>query len=166
MRPQPAPSAGGNGVYKLWHELVPECVVSGENYWVDVIIGPLDTTPPTVSNHRTHERRRGVGHCVDHGGGGGQHRRRGRAVQVGRRQPRRRRHGKPLHDQLEYGERQQCHARVGGSGPRYGRQHDDVGAVSVSVFNADTFPPTVSITAPASGAALVGTVNVYGNRLG
>src|SRR5262249_54249886 len=29
--------------------------------------------------------------------------------------------------------------------------------VSVTVFNPDTFPPTVSITAPASGAAVAGT---------
>src|SRR5262249_36484589 len=51
--PLHAPSsaaAGGNGVYGYGAGATfPDQSYQGENYWVDVVIGPLDTTPPTVS---------------------------------------------------------------------------------------------------------------------
>src|SRR5262249_7090072 len=44
-----APAAGGNGVYTYGAVAFPDSTYQGENYWVDVVLGPLDTTPPTVS---------------------------------------------------------------------------------------------------------------------
>ena len=50
--PLHAPStgvAGGNGVYVYGASAFPAQTYQGENYWVDVVLGPLDTTPPSVS---------------------------------------------------------------------------------------------------------------------
>src|SRR5262249_38106411 len=44
-----SPSSGGNGVYAYGASSFPSQVYQGENYWVAVVLGPIDSVPPTVS---------------------------------------------------------------------------------------------------------------------
>ena len=40
---------GGNGVFNYGAISFPSQTYQAENYWVDVVLGPVDTTPPTVA---------------------------------------------------------------------------------------------------------------------
>jgi hypothetical protein len=155
-----AAAAGGNGVYVYGASDFPDQSYQGENYWVDVVMGSLDTTPPTVSmtapangaslsgvvtvsaNASDNAALAGVQFTLD-------------GVNLGAQDT-----TSPYSINWD--------TATAGNGTRVLRAvaRDTAGntttsaAVTVSVFNADTFPPTVSISAPANGAMVVGTVNV------
>src|SRR5262249_40402453 len=135
----------------------PDQSYQGENYWVDVVIGPLDTTPPTVSMTSPANGASLTGNVTvsanaadNIGVAGVQFKLDG--VNLG------------AEDTLSPYSIPWNPASAGnGTHALTATARDTSGnlftsaPVSVTVFTPDPFPPTVSITAPASGAAVAGT---------
>ena len=76
---------------------------------------------------------------------------------------RRGRHDRTVLDFVEHDDGRQRHSRADGRCQRRGRQHETSTTVSVTVNNPDSTPPNVSLTAPAGGATVSGTVQLTAN---
>ena len=133
---------------------------NGRSYAYCVPGAAPDTTPPTVSITAPASGATVSGTAVTVSATASDNvRSRRRAVQARRRQPRRRRYHRALLGHLEQHHRDQRRAHAYRGRARCGRQYHHLrGRHRHRQQRApDTTPPTVSITAPASGATVSGT---------
>jgi hypothetical protein len=159
-----SPASGGNGLYVYSSAAAfPNNSYQGENYWVDVVIGPLDTTPPTVSitsptnnaalngtvtltaNAADNISVLGVQFKLD-------------GVNLGAEDT-----ASPY--TLSWNTASAgngTHQLTAVARDQAGNQTTSA-PITVSVFNPDTFPPTVSMTAPANGAVVAGNITLSAN---
>jgi hypothetical protein len=152
---------GPNSVFVYGASAFPTQTFLAENYWVDVVLGPVDTTPPVVSMTAPANGASVSGtnvtvsaNATDNVGVVG--------VQF-------KLDGANLGAEVTAGPYAISWDSTAASNATHtltAVARDTAGnkatatPVSVTVFNVDTIPPTVSMTAPANGTAVYGTVNV------
>jgi hypothetical protein len=152
---------GPNGVFVYGASAFPSQTFQGENYWVDVVLGPVDTTPPTVAMTTPANGATVSGSSVnvsatasDNSGIAG--------VQF-------KLDGGNLGAEVTTSPYAVTwNSTLAGNGTHTltavardpSANTATAAAVTVTVFNPDTIPPTVSMTAPAAGATVIGTVTV------
>jgi hypothetical protein len=150
--------AGPNGLYVYGASAFPTQTYQSENYWVDVVLGPVDTTPPTVSMTAPASGANVSGASVTVSATA--------ADNVGVVGVQFKLDGANLGTEVTASPYTIAWNSTTASNATHtltavardaAANTTTSAPVTVTVFNVDTTPPTVSMTAPASGAAVYGT---------
>ena len=149
---------GPNGVFVYGASAFPSQTYQGENYWVDVVLGPVDTTPPTVTMTAPANGATVSGTTVSVSATASDN--------IGVAGVQFKLDGGNLGAEVTTSPYTITWNSTLASNATHtltavardaAANTKTATAVTVTVFNPDTTPPTVSMTAPAAGAAVAGT---------